>query len=86
MLAPAGMLVQHAPPEPQQHEQSRRERRLDDDQRRQQERYDLQGEAEDRDAGAGQVARAFEQVAHQRYAQVLDVRSALGLHRLQGHP
>ncbi len=86
VLAPARMLVQHAPADVQEHEQARRKRGLDHDERRKQKGHHLEWEAEDRQACSREEARPFEQVARERDAQVLAVGSPLGVHRLQRDP
>jgi len=86
VLAPARVLMQHPPAEPEQHEQPCRQCRLHDHQRHQQQRHQLQWPAEHRDAGSEQPARPADQIARQPQAQVLGVRRALGVHRLQHHP
>ncbi len=86
MLAASRMLAEHPLREEQQNQQAGGERRLDHHQRSQQQRDNLQRPAEDRQTGAGQPARAPEQVAHQRQAQVLVCGRLLGIHRLEGDP
>ncbi len=86
VLAAPGVLAEHPPAEVQQHEQAGGQRRLHDHQRRQQQRQHLQRPAEDRQARAHQPARAFDEAADERHAQVLLVRSLLRVHRLQGDP
>ena len=86
VLAPPGVLAEHAPAEVQQHQQAGGERRLHHHQRHEQQREHLQRPAQHRDARAGQPARSAQQVARQRQAQVRSLRSALGVHRLQRDP
>jgi hypothetical protein len=86
VLVPSGVLPEHPLSEEHQRQQAGGERRLDNHQRSQQERHDLQGPAQDREAGPGQPARTAEQVAGQREAQVLLGRRLLGLECLEADP
>jgi len=86
VLAVTGVLVQQAPPEPQQHDKARRKRRLNHHERHHQQRRQLQRPAEHRDACAKEPACPADQIAREAEAQVLGVRRALGVHRLYCHP
>ncbi len=86
VLAPPGTLAEHALAKEQQHEQADGHRRLHDHERDQQQRHDLQRPAKHRKPGSRQPARATQQVEGKRGVQVLGVRSALGVHRLQRDP
>lgn len=86
VLAPPGTLAEHALAEEQQHEQADGHRRLHDHERDQQQGNDLQWPAKHRKPGSCQPARAAQQVQRKRGVQVLGVRSALGVHRLQRDP
>jgi len=86
VLAPAGVLAQHALAEEQQHEQAHGHRRLDHDERCQQQRHHLQWPTEQRQSRAGQPARSPEQAERKRRVQVLGMGGALGVHRLQRDP
>ncbi len=82
MLIAARALAEHPLAQRQQHQQAGGERRLHHHERREQQRHDLKWPAEDRDPGAEQPARASQQAAEQRQAQVLLVWRGLGLHGL----
>jgi len=71
VLAPAGVLMEHAPAEVQQHEQPHGQRRLHHHQRGEVQRHHLQRPAEHRQAGAGEPAPALHQVERERRVQVL---------------
>jgi hypothetical protein len=86
VLASSGVLVQHPLSGEQQHEQAYRERGLNHDQWRQQQGHHLQRPSEDRQAGSRQPSRLPQQVERQSWMQVLGVRGALGVHRLQHDP
>jgi len=86
VLAPSGMLVEHALAEEQQHNQPNRHRRLHHHERGKQQSHHLQGPAEQRQARSRQPACPPQEVQRERGMQVLGVGSALGVHRLQHHP
>jgi hypothetical protein len=86
VLAPAGVLAEHALAEEQEHEQSHGQRRLNQYERGEQEREDLQWPSEHRQAGPCQPARPSDQVQGERRMKVLGVRGPLGVHRLQRDP
>jgi hypothetical protein len=86
VLAPPGTLAEHALAEEQQHEQADGHRRLHDHKRDQQQRHDLQRPAKHRKPRSRKPASTAQQVQRKRGVQVLGVRSALGVHRLQRDP
>ncbi len=86
VLAPAGALAEQALSEEQKHQQADRHRRLHDHERDQQQRHDLQRPAEHRQPCPREPARAAQQVERERRVQVLGLRGALGVHRLQRDP
>jgi hypothetical protein len=86
VLARAGVLVEHPLGQEQQHQQAGGERRLHHRQRGQQQGHELQREAEDRQAGPEQPARAPDQSSGQREAQMLLLGGLLGLRGLEGDP
>jgi len=77
------VLPQHALAEEHQRQQADRERGLHDDEGGEQQRHDLQREAEHRQPGPREPACASQQPERKRRAQVLGVRSLLGVERLQ---
>jgi len=86
VLVAPGVLAQHPLREEHEHEQADRERGLHDHERGQQQRDDLQRPSQDRQTGPEQPASAPEKAPGQSEAQVLLVRSLLGVHRLEGDP
>ncbi len=86
VLAPPCTLAEHALAEEQQHEQADGHRRLHDHERDQQQGNDLQRPAKHRKPGSREPACTAQQVQGKRGVQVLGVRSALGVHRLQRDP
>jgi len=86
MLVAPGVLAEQALGEEHQHQQPGGERGLDDDERSQHQGDDLKRPAENRQACAGQPARAPGQAPGQGEPQVLLVWRLLGVERLQGDP
>jgi len=85
-LASPGRLAEQPLAGEQQHEQARRERRLDDDERREREREDLQRPARHGHRGAGQPARAADELREQREAQRVLRGRLPRVERLHGDP
>lgn len=85
LIAP-GVLTEHALGHEHEHQQASGERRLHDHERRQQQGNDLQREAQDRQPGAEQPARAPDQAPRERQAQMLLAGRLLGVHRLKRDP
>ena len=84
MLAPSGVLVEHALADEQEHEQPARQRGLHDHERRQQQRHDLQREAEHRQARSRQPARPPGELADQTDTQMVPGIDLTRIERLQG--
>jgi hypothetical protein len=86
VLASPGVLVEHPLAEEEQYEQSHRHRRLHDHERDKQQRENLQRPAEQREPCSRKPARPPEQVERKCRMEMLGVRCALGVHRLQRYP
>jgi len=86
VLVATGRLAEDALAEQHQHQEARGQSGLHHDQRRQHQRQHLQGEAEDRQAGAGQPAHAPQESPHERQPQVLVIGRLTGVESLEGDP
>jgi hypothetical protein len=86
VLVAPGVLAEHALAEKQENQQTAGKRGLHDDQRGQPKRHHLEREAQHREPGAEQPARARDEPAREREAQVRLPGRLLGVHRLQGDP